>query len=125
MGASTPRNAPRLSDDIDSPWRMKVADTGDCIAASSVQTADRAPCLLMCQNQPSSVQSHYLTENDWNDLICSTGFSVVRCEPCVAEPRYVFECFFSSAIGQTPRLTNSSFSTHTSSCSKTLKPIRE
>jgi type I restriction enzyme, S subunit len=74
-------------------WSEEIFSTAPSRARRKVKKGD----VLISTVRPN-LQSHYLIENDWNDLICSTGFSAVRCRMCVAEPRYVFECFFSSAI---------------------------
>jgi type I restriction enzyme, S subunit len=74
-------------------WSEEIFSTAPSRARRKVKKGD----VLISTVRPN-LQSHYLIEIDWNDLICSTGFSAVRCRPCVAEPRYVFECFFSSAI---------------------------
>jgi type I restriction enzyme, S subunit len=74
-------------------WSEEIFSTAPSRARRKVKKGD----VLISTVRPK-LQSHYLIEIDWNDLICSTGFSAVRCRPCVAEPRYVFECFFSFAI---------------------------
>jgi type I restriction enzyme S subunit len=74
-------------------WSEEIFSTAPSRARRKVKKGD----VLISTVRPN-LQSHYLIEIDWNDLICSTGFSAVRCRPCVAEPRYVFECFFSFAI---------------------------
>ena len=46
-----------------------------------------------------NLRSHCLIDIDADDIICSTGFAVLRCQRQLAEPYFVFAHFFASFIG--------------------------
>jgi Type I restriction enzyme R protein N terminus (HSDR_N)/SWI2/SNF2 ATPase len=74
-------------------WSEEIFSTAPSRARRKVSNGD----VLVSTVRPN-LQSHYLVEDEWDDLVCSTGFSVIRCRPGVAEPRYVFAHFFSSVV---------------------------
>jgi len=45
-----------------------------------------------------NLKSHLLVRDDVSDLICSTGFSVLRCNPSLAIPAYVYFHLFANDI---------------------------
>jgi type I restriction enzyme S subunit len=45
-----------------------------------------------------NLRSHLFIRNDVIDTVCSTGFSVVRCKPTLAEPFFVYCHLFAGAI---------------------------
>lgn len=47
-----------------------------------------------------NLMSHLVHEVDELDWICSTGFSVVRCDRTTADPNYIFAHLFHTTIGK-------------------------
>jgi type I restriction enzyme S subunit len=47
-----------------------------------------------------NLKSHLLIKDDVLDFICSTGFSVLTCNPAIAEPAYVYAHLFAYGIEQ-------------------------
>jgi len=47
-----------------------------------------------------NLKSHLLIRDEISDTICSTGFSVLRCKPGLADPEFVFSHLFAGDIGQ-------------------------
>ncbi|HDZ79356.1 MAG TPA: restriction endonuclease subunit S [Gammaproteobacteria bacterium] len=45
-----------------------------------------------------NLQSHCLIVDDIKDLICSTGFAVVRCRDDITDPQYIFSLFFARFV---------------------------
>ncbi len=45
-----------------------------------------------------NLKSHLLIRNDISDTVCSTGFSVARCKPALADPAFVFFHLFADVI---------------------------
>jgi type I restriction enzyme S subunit len=67
------------------------------IAPSRARRKIRKGDVLVSTVRPN-LQSHCLIQTDLDDLICSTGFSVIRCRSRAAEPPYVFAHLFASFI---------------------------
>jgi type I restriction enzyme S subunit len=74
-------------------WTEQVFATAPSRARRKIRKGD----VLVSTVRPN-LQSHCLIQTDLDDLICSTGFAVIRCRPGVAEPYYVFTHFFASFI---------------------------
>jgi type I restriction enzyme, S subunit len=74
-------------------WTEQVFASAPSRARRRVKKGD----VLVSTVRPN-LQSHCLLGSDAEDLVCSTGFSVIRCKPGVAEPYYVFAHFFASFI---------------------------
>ena len=70
-----------------------------------------------------NLKSHLLIRDDVSDLICSTGFSVLRCSPTMAEPAYVYFHLFANDVGRQIEslLTGSSYPAITGSDMKALQ----
>lgn len=45
-----------------------------------------------------NLKSHLYIENDLKNYICSTGFSVIRCDEKISHARYIYNHFFSDVI---------------------------
>lgn len=45
-----------------------------------------------------NLQSHCLIKNHEEDLVCSTGFAVIRCRNNIANPPYIFSLFFAEFV---------------------------
>jgi type I restriction enzyme, S subunit len=45
-----------------------------------------------------NLKSHLLIRDDVSDTVCSTGFSVVRCKPALADPAFVYSHLFAGGI---------------------------
>jgi type I restriction enzyme S subunit len=45
-----------------------------------------------------NLQSHCLIKNHAEDLVCSTGFAVIRCRNNIANPPYIFSLFFAEFV---------------------------
>lgn len=45
-----------------------------------------------------NLQSHCLIKNHVEDLVCSTGFAVIRCRDNIANPPYIFSLFFAEFV---------------------------
>ena len=54
--------------------------------------------ILIATVRPN-LHSHLFIREDVSDLICSTGFSVFRCNKNLADPEYVFSHFFACVLG--------------------------
>jgi type I restriction enzyme S subunit len=74
-------------------WTEYIFNTAPSRARRKIKKGD----ILISTVRPN-LQSHCLIQNELDDLVCSTGFSVIRCRPEIAEPDYVLAHFFSSFI---------------------------
>jgi type I restriction enzyme S subunit len=76
-------------------WTEHIFATAPSRARRKIRKGD----VLISTVRPN-LQSHCLIKEEWNDFVCSTGFSVLRCKSELANPYYVFAHFFSSYIGR-------------------------
>jgi type I restriction enzyme S subunit len=76
-------------------WREHVFATAPSRARRKIRAGD----VLVSTVRPN-LQSHCLIDSRQDDLICSTGFSVIRCRAGSAVPQYVFAQLFASFIGR-------------------------
>ncbi len=74
-------------------WVEHVYATAPSRARRKIRRND----ILISTVRPN-LQSHYLNQHDFGDLVCSTGFSVLRCQPGIADPYFIFSNFFAAYI---------------------------
>ncbi|MBL0872512.1 restriction endonuclease subunit S [Serratia nevei] len=65
----------------------------------------RARRLLRCNDVMVStvrpnLKSHYLVDNEVSNLICSTGFSVIRCDMDQLHPNFLYQHLFAASINE-------------------------
>jgi type I restriction enzyme S subunit len=68
-------------------------------APSRARRKIRKNDILIATVRPN-LQSHLLIRKDVSDMICSTGFSVLRCNPNLAISTYVYFHLFAHHVGQ-------------------------
>jgi type I restriction enzyme, S subunit len=68
-----------------------------CSSPSRARRVVRRGDILFGNVRPN-LKSHYLVNDEISDMVCSTGFSVVRCKPSEANPAYVYYLFLSEII---------------------------
>ncbi len=68
-------------------------------APSRARRKVRRNDILVSTVRPN-LKSHLLIRDDTPDLVCSTGFSVLRCKPSLAVPDYVYFHLFGAHIGR-------------------------
>jgi type I restriction enzyme, S subunit len=74
-------------------WTEQVFSTSPSRARRKIKRDD----ILISTVRPN-LQSHCLIKNEVSDMVCSTGFAVIRCRNGIAAPYYVFSHFFASFI---------------------------
>lgn len=74
-------------------WTEQLFATAPSRARRKIRKGD----VIVSTVRPT-LQSHCLIHSDFDDLVCSTGFSVIRCKRGIAEPQYIFSHFFASFI---------------------------
>jgi type I restriction enzyme S subunit len=74
-------------------WTEQLFKTAPSRARRKLRKND----VLVSTVRPN-LKSHLFIRTDISDLICSTGFSVVRCKPSCTEPAYIFAHLFADGI---------------------------
>ncbi|MEB2308911.1 MAG: restriction endonuclease subunit S [Candidatus Brocadiaceae bacterium] len=68
-----------------------------CIAPSRARRKVRKGDVLVSTVRPN-LKSHLLVRDDVVDMVCSTGFSVVRFNPALADPAFIFAHLFAGSL---------------------------
>jgi type I restriction enzyme S subunit len=74
-------------------WTEQILATAPSRARRKIRSGD----IIFATVRPN-LQSHCLIDSDLNDLICSTGFSVIRSYPGTAVPQFIFAQLFAPFI---------------------------
>ncbi|MFM6036762.1 MAG: restriction endonuclease subunit S [Sphaerospermopsis kisseleviana] len=80
----------------------KLSDVSYCVFSSAPSRARRKVQkndILVATVRPN-LKSHLFVKFEVNDLICSTGFSVIRCNLDNFQPEFIYYHFFASIIDQ-------------------------
>ncbi|MFM6107320.1 MAG: restriction endonuclease subunit S, partial [Sphaerospermopsis kisseleviana] len=103
----------------------KLSDVSYCVFSSAPSRARRKVQkndILVATVRPN-LKSHLFVKFEVNDLICSTGFSVIRCNLDNFQPEFIYYHFFASIIDQqiNTLLVGSNYPAINSSDIKSLK----
>jgi type I restriction enzyme S subunit len=80
--------------------RGKLKSISECVFASAPSRARRKVKIndvLVATVRPN-LQSHLFIKNDVQNLVCSTGFSVIRCDPDITNAKFIYHHFFANII---------------------------
>jgi len=84
-------------EDVDEGVLRRYSELKFGLAPSRARRVVRQNDILISTVRPN-LKSHLFIRDNVSDLICSTGFSVLRCNPVIAEPVFVFFHLFSDNI---------------------------
>ncbi|WP_315708533.1 restriction endonuclease subunit S [Brenneria uluponensis] len=87
---------------------LEQIDRGVLLGTTRLVFSDapsRARRLLRCNDVMVStvrpnLKSHYLVDHEVSDLICSTGFSVIRCDIGQLHPEFLYQHLFAASINE-------------------------
>ncbi|HID8082165.1 hypothetical protein BSQ79_18330 [Serratia marcescens] len=87
---------------------LEQIDRGVLLGTTRLVFSDapsRARRLLRCNDVMVStvrpnLKSHYLVDHEVSDLICSTGFSVIRCDIGQLHPQFLYQHLFAASINE-------------------------
>jgi type I restriction enzyme S subunit len=77
-----------------------LKSTSECVFYSAPSRARRKVLkndILVATVRPN-LQSHLFIKNDVNDLVCSTGFAVIRCNDNTTNAEFIYHHFFAGII---------------------------
>lgn len=133
LGIVDPENLPSTTNpDYEFKYiSLEQVDTGVLLATTTYSFASapsrarrvlRRHDVLLSTVRPN-LMSHYFVQNEVNDLICSTGFSVIRCFEDRLVASYLYQHLFSTVINTQIDLliTGSNYPAINSSDTKRLK----
>ncbi|MER0203433.1 MAG: restriction endonuclease subunit S [Nitrosomonas sp.] len=84
-------------DDVDKGVLRNYSDQIFETAPSRARRIVKKGDILFGTVRPN-LQSHCLIKNHVEDLVCSTGFAVIRCRNNIANPPYIFSLFFAEFV---------------------------
>ena len=102
LGSNTPLDYPfkYISlEDVDTGILKSYSETIFRDAPSRARRKVKKNDILASTVRPN-LKSHLLITDDSPNLVCSTGFSVLRCHPTIANPSYVYFHLFANEIGR-------------------------
>ena len=86
-------------EDVDYGCLRNRSETIFRVAPSRARRRIKKDDILFSTVRPN-LKSHYLVTEDVSDWICSTGFSVIRCNSNQAEPKYIYNHLFAYAVNK-------------------------
>lgn len=84
-------------DDVDRGTLLSYSEQTFRTSPSRARRVVRKGDILVSTVRPN-LKSHFYVKHEVIDTVCSTGFSVVRCKPCVADPAFVLHHFFAGGV---------------------------
>ncbi len=86
-------------EDVDVGVLRSYSDISFRNAPSRARRKVKKNDILVSTVRPN-LKSHLYINDEFTNLICSTGFSVLRCYQSLADPRYVYFHLFTDEVGQ-------------------------